>query len=80
MSTAHRPTWAPAKGGEQAAGTRVYAPSRQTSAKNQNSHTQLKFRCAACWCECRGRTLVPWEPAAQRAAAGWPALRDRADG
>ena len=57
MSTAHRPTWAPAKGGEQAAGTRVYAPSRQTSAKNQNSHTQLKFRCVACW---RKRAAGRW--------------------
>lgn len=45
MTTAHRPTWAPARGGEEQGGTRLFVPSRQVSAKNQASHTQLKFRC-----------------------------------
>ncbi|KAK9831535.1 hypothetical protein WJX81_006631 [Elliptochloris bilobata] len=44
MSTAHRPTWAPAKGGEGQGGMRVYAPSRQMSAKDQAGQTTLKFR------------------------------------
>ncbi|KAK9909813.1 hypothetical protein WJX75_007788 [Coccomyxa subellipsoidea] len=44
MTTAHRPTWAPAKGGEEQGGQRIYAPSRMTSAKDQISHTKLKFR------------------------------------
>ena len=48
MTTAHRPTWAPAKGGEEQGGTRIFAPSRQFSAKDQAAQTKLKFRCAAC--------------------------------
>ncbi|BDA42523.1 Spliceosome-associated protein CWC15 homolog [Coccomyxa sp. Obi] len=44
MTTAHRPTWAPAKGGEEQGGQRIYAPSRMMSAKDQASHTTLKFR------------------------------------
>ncbi|KAK9803433.1 hypothetical protein WJX73_000094 [Symbiochloris irregularis] len=44
MTTAHRPTWAPAKGGEEQGGTRIFAPSRQFSAKDQPSHQQLKHR------------------------------------
>eukprot|EP00879_Flechtneria_rotunda_P004502 GHRR01004757.1.p1 GENE.GHRR01004757.1~~GHRR01004757.1.p1 ORF type:complete len:233 (+),score=66.31 GHRR01004757.1:293-991(+) len=44
MTTAHRPTWAPARGGEEQGGTRIFAPSRQVSAKNQAAHTKLKFR------------------------------------
>ncbi|EIE20962.1 Cwf15/Cwc15 cell cycle control protein [Coccomyxa subellipsoidea C-169] len=43
MTTAHRPTWAPAKGGEEQGGQRIYAPSRMASAKDQASHTKLKF-------------------------------------
>ena len=45
MSTAHRPTWAPAKGGEGQGGMRVYAPTRQMSAKDQAAQMTLKFRC-----------------------------------
>lgn len=45
MTTAHRPTWAPALGGEEQGGNRMFAPSRMRSAKDQVSHTKLKFRC-----------------------------------
>lgn len=48
MTTAHRPTWAPARGGEEQGGTRLFVPSKQISAKNQASHTKLKFRCGCC--------------------------------
>lgn len=44
MSTAHRPTWAPAKGGEEQGGTRIFKASIAFSAKNQAGHTKLKFR------------------------------------
>ena len=44
MTTAHRPTWQAAKGGEEQGGQRIFAPSRMTSAKDQASHTKLKFR------------------------------------
>mmetsp|Transcript_35357 Transcript_35357/g.100095 ORF Transcript_35357/g.100095 Transcript_35357/m.100095 type:complete len:226 (-) Transcript_35357:66-743(-) len=44
MTTAHRPTWAPAMGSEEQGGTRIFAPSRQFSAKDQTSQTKMKFR------------------------------------
>ncbi|GMH42743.1 hypothetical protein BSKO_10662 [Bryopsis sp. KO-2023] len=44
MTTAHRPTWAPALGGEEQGGNRLFVPSRAYSAKDQPSHTKLKFR------------------------------------
>uniref|UniRef100_A0A7S3RAR0 Cwf15/Cwc15 cell cycle control protein n=1 Tax=Dunaliella tertiolecta TaxID=3047 RepID=A0A7S3RAR0_DUNTE len=44
MSTAHRPTWAPAVGGEEQGGARWYAPSKQQSVHNMPGHTKLKFR------------------------------------
>lgn len=44
MTTAHRPTWAPAVGGEEQGGNRLFVPSRAYSAKDQPSHTKLKFR------------------------------------
>lgn len=44
MTTAHRPTWAPAKGGEEQGGNRLFVASRQVSAKNQPGHLKLKFR------------------------------------
>jgi hypothetical protein len=46
MTTAHRPTWAPARGGEEQGGMRIFAPSKQVSAKNQAAHTKMKFRWA----------------------------------
>lgn len=44
MTTAHRPTWAPAKGAEEQGGNRLFVPSRASSAKDQPAHTKLKFR------------------------------------
>eukprot|EP01025_Chloroclados_australasicus_P006160 TRINITY_DN12008_c0_g2_i4.p1 TRINITY_DN12008_c0_g2~~TRINITY_DN12008_c0_g2_i4.p1 ORF type:complete len:269 (+),score=48.54 TRINITY_DN12008_c0_g2_i4:88-807(+) len=44
MSTAHRPTWAPAIGGTEQGGNREYVPSVQQSALNLPAHTKLKFR------------------------------------
>lgn len=44
MTTAHRPTWAPTKGGEEQGGNRLFVPSRAFSAKDQPAHTKLKFR------------------------------------
>ena len=44
MTTAHRPTWAPAVGGEEQGGSRWFKASIQTSAKNLPGHTKLKFR------------------------------------
>lgn len=46
MTTAHRPTWAPAVGGEEQGGMRIFVPSRAVSAKNLPGHLKLKFRCA----------------------------------
>jgi hypothetical protein len=45
MTTAARPTWAPAKGGEDQGGARKFGGSRQVSAKDIASHTILKDRC-----------------------------------
>uniref|UniRef100_A0A061R6A3 Protein CWC15 n=1 Tax=Tetraselmis sp. GSL018 TaxID=582737 RepID=A0A061R6A3_9CHLO len=44
MTTAHRPTWAPALGGEEQGGSRIFVPSTAQSAKDQRAHTKLKFR------------------------------------
>ncbi|PRW34012.1 Xylulokinase [Chlorella sorokiniana] len=44
MTTAHRPTWAPAKGHEEQGGMRIYAPSRMQSVKDLPGQTKLKFR------------------------------------
>ncbi len=44
MTTAHRPTWAPAKGGEEQGGNRMYVPSRMSSAKDQPGQLTMKFR------------------------------------
>lgn len=45
MTTAHRPTWAPAKGNDEQGGARLFGSSRAVSGKNLNSHTTLKERC-----------------------------------
>ncbi len=37
---------APAIGGEEQGGARIYAPSKQQSVHNMPAHTKLKFRCA----------------------------------
>jgi protein CWC15 len=44
MSTAHRPTWAPAKGHEYQGGNRLYFSSKYVSAKDIIGHTKLKRR------------------------------------
>eukprot|EP00798_Chlamydomonas_sp_ICE-L_P009985 gene9985-7866_t len=44
MTTAHRPTWAPAVGGEEQGGMRMFVGSKMRSAKDQAGHTKLKFR------------------------------------
>lgn len=44
MTTAARPTWAPAKGGQEQGGTRMFGPSQKFSSRDLASHTTLKTR------------------------------------
>ncbi|KAL6999096.1 hypothetical protein U1Q18_000261 [Sarracenia purpurea var. burkii] len=44
MTTAARPTWAPAKGGNEQGGTRIFGPSQKYSSRDLASHTILKPR------------------------------------
>uniref|UniRef100_A0A7S1SNE1 Cwf15/Cwc15 cell cycle control protein n=1 Tax=Tetraselmis chuii TaxID=63592 RepID=A0A7S1SNE1_9CHLO len=44
MTTAHRPTWAPAMGHEEQGGMRIFAASTAHSAKDQAGQTKMKFR------------------------------------
>eukprot|EP00270_Netrium_digitus_P000142 TRINITY_DN1015_c0_g1_i1.p1 TRINITY_DN1015_c0_g1~~TRINITY_DN1015_c0_g1_i1.p1 ORF type:complete len:246 (+),score=78.59 TRINITY_DN1015_c0_g1_i1:146-883(+) len=44
MTTAARPTWAPAKGGEEQGGVRMFGPSQKFSSRDLASHTKLKLR------------------------------------
>ncbi|XP_057775177.1 uncharacterized protein LOC130994161 [Salvia miltiorrhiza] len=44
MTTAARPTWAPAKGGNEQRGTRIFGPSQKYSSRDIASHTTLKPR------------------------------------
>lgn len=44
MTTAHRPTWAPARGGEEQGGNRMFVPSLMRSSKDATAHTKLKLR------------------------------------
>ncbi|XP_074572399.1 uncharacterized protein LOC141828900 isoform X2 [Curcuma longa] len=44
MTTAARPTWAPAKGGNEQGGTRIFGPSQKYSSRDLASHTTLKSR------------------------------------
>ncbi|XP_019170786.1 PREDICTED: protein CWC15 homolog A-like [Ipomoea nil] len=44
MTTAARPTWAPAKGGSEQGGTRIFGPSQKYSSRDIASHTTLKPR------------------------------------
>lgn len=46
MTTAHRPTWAPAKGGEDQGGFKSYAGTRMTRAKDLQVEGKLKLRAA----------------------------------
>ncbi|XP_057546749.1 uncharacterized protein LOC130825510 [Amaranthus tricolor] len=44
MTTAARPTWAPAKGGNEQGGTRIFGPSQKYSSRDLAAHTNLKPR------------------------------------
>jgi len=44
MTTAARPTWAPAKGGHEQGGVRMFGNSQKFSSRDLASHTQLKLR------------------------------------
>jgi protein CWC15 len=44
MTTAHRPTWAPARGGEEQGGLRLFVASRARSAKDQPGQLTMKVR------------------------------------
>ncbi|KAG6790277.1 hypothetical protein POTOM_006425 [Populus tomentosa] len=44
MTTAARPTWAPAKGGNEQGGTRIFGPSQKYSSRDLAAHTTLKPR------------------------------------
>ncbi|CAM6026793.1 unnamed protein product [Sphagnum balticum] len=44
MTTAARPTWAPAKGGHEQGGVRMFGPSQKFSSRDLASHTTLKLR------------------------------------
>eukprot|EP00271_Cylindrocystis_brebissonii_P005821 TRINITY_DN1814_c2_g1_i1.p2 TRINITY_DN1814_c2_g1~~TRINITY_DN1814_c2_g1_i1.p2 ORF type:complete len:234 (+),score=68.83 TRINITY_DN1814_c2_g1_i1:207-908(+) len=44
MTTAARPTWAPAKGGEEQGGVRMFSTSEKYSSRDLASHTKLKQR------------------------------------
>ncbi|XP_022753007.1 protein CWC15 homolog A-like isoform X2 [Durio zibethinus] len=44
MTTAARPTWQPAKGGNEQGGTRIFGPSQKYSSRDLASHTTLKPR------------------------------------
>ncbi|KAL3695966.1 hypothetical protein R1sor_010042 [Riccia sorocarpa] len=44
MTTAARPTWAPAKGGHEQGGVRMFGASQKYSSRDLASHTNLKLR------------------------------------
>jgi hypothetical protein len=44
MTTAARPTWAPAKGGHEQGGVRMFGPSQKFSSRDLASHNTLKLR------------------------------------
>ncbi|CAN4117842.1 unnamed protein product [Withania somnifera] len=44
MTTAARPTWAPAKGGNEQGGSRIFGPSQKYSSRDIAAHTTLKPR------------------------------------
>ncbi|CAM6129881.1 unnamed protein product [Calypogeia fissa] len=44
MTTAARPTWAPAKGGNEQGGVRMFGASQKYSSRDLASHTNLKLR------------------------------------
>eukprot|EP01018_Ginkgo_biloba_P022377 Gb_07114 [translate_table: standard] len=44
MTSSARPTWNPAKGGEEQGGGRIFGPSNKSSSRDLPSHTSLKIR------------------------------------
>ncbi|XP_019092180.1 PREDICTED: protein CWC15 homolog [Camelina sativa] len=44
MTTAARPTWPPAKGGNEQGGARIFGPSQKYSSRDVAAHTTLKPR------------------------------------
>ena len=44
MTTAHRPTWYPTRGGTDQGGNRAIVPTRQYSSKDLPGHTKIKYR------------------------------------
>lgn len=44
MTTAHRPTWAPAKGHEEQGGARMFGPSKKHSKLDDNAQMTMKMR------------------------------------
>lgn len=44
MTTAARPTWAPAKGGNEQGGARIFGASQKYSSRDVAAHTTLKPR------------------------------------
>lgn len=44
MTTAARPTWAPAKGGDEQGGSRMFGPSQKFSSRDLASHNKMKLR------------------------------------
>jgi protein CWC15 len=44
MTTAHRPTWAPAKGHEEQGGARMFGNSQKHSKLDDNSQMTMKLR------------------------------------
>ena len=47
MTSAHRPTWAPAKGHDDQGGARLFGGTAMASARNQTAHRRMKLREAA---------------------------------
>ena len=47
MTSAHRPTWAPAKGHDDQGGARLFGGTAMASARNQTAHRRMKVRAAA---------------------------------
>lgn len=56
MTTAARPTWAPAKGGHEQGGVRMFGASQKYSSRDLASHTNLKLRFVCLTLRDRNRT------------------------
>ncbi|KAJ7014373.1 protein CWC15 [Populus alba x Populus x berolinensis] len=49
MTTAARPTWAPAKGGNEQGGTRIFGPSQKYSSRDLAAHNHSKTKKIVVW-------------------------------